>query len=61
MNDDFAVRRARQDNINFRPDYKPAENLKVDENINDLGGVDFDKFNKKNKKNKKRLVQASMD
>jgi len=60
MNDDFALGRNRPEDIIYRPDYKPAEELKLDTKVQGLKGVtDFESFNQNIKRKKKdRLEQT---
>jgi hypothetical protein len=45
MKDDFAFRTNRPDEMIYRPDYKPAEELALEEKVSGLKGVtDFDAF-----------------
>jgi len=60
MNDDFALGRNRPDDIIYRPDYKPAEELKLDMKVQGLKGVtDFDIFDVKVKKKKRQQLDES--
>jgi len=59
MKEDFAFRRTRQeDEMMYRPNYKPAEELKVDTVVTGLKNVtDFDSFNTKMTAKKRRQLE----
>ena len=58
--DEFIYRKGNVDEIMYRPDYKPAVDLMVDNKVIGLKGVqDFDDYNKKNKQKKKDKMEQS--
>lgn len=60
MKDDFAFRTNRPDEMIYRPDYKPAEELELEEKVTGLKGVtDFDAFAKRVKQKKKAAAEQS--
>lgn len=60
MQEDFAFRRNRPDEMIYRPDYKPAVELQLDTKVAGLKGVtDFDIFDVKIKKKKQQNIDQS--
>lgn len=60
MKEDFAFRKNKPDQLIYRPEYKPAEEIKLESKVTGLDGVtDFDAFTAIIKKKKQRKAEQS--